>query len=70
MDENGDGAQSPKTRQQVEIELLEALRHHQMEWIASSDGNRDIARQRFMNALHAFNSFVLYNKPPDDPKKS
>ena len=54
------------TSQQIETELLEVLRLRQYEWVTASDGQRDIARQRFMNALHAFNSAVLYGKYPNE----
>jgi hypothetical protein len=68
MDENGN--QLTKTRQQIEVELMEILRQRQEEWSMASDDNRDEARFRFMNALHAFNSLVLYGKFPDDPPRA
>jgi hypothetical protein len=54
-----------KTREELEEALLETLRQRQAEWIRASDDERDEARQRFMAALKAFNSLVLYYKIPD-----
>jgi len=54
-----------KTREELEEALLENLRQRQAEWIRASDDERDDARKRLIDALHAFNSLVLYNKIPD-----
>jgi hypothetical protein len=54
-----------KTREQLEEDLLETLRQRQAEWKRASNDERDAARQRFIEALHAFNSLVLYNKLPE-----
>jgi hypothetical protein len=53
-----------KARQDLETELLEIMRERQREWASAKDEHRDLMRQRFMNALHAFNSLVLYDKHP------
>jgi hypothetical protein len=44
-------APSRKTRQQIEDELMEVLRERWREWEAASEENREIARQRFLDAL-------------------
>ncbi len=48
-----------KTQEQIKNDLAEVLRERQIEWIRASDQDRDAARQRFMVALHLFNSFAL-----------
>jgi hypothetical protein len=63
----GTGTKSAKTRQTIEEELLEELNRSQREWIAASEPDRAAARQRFMDALHTFNSLVLYGKTPEKP---
>jgi hypothetical protein len=63
------GARSPKTKQQIEAQLLEELRRHKKEWVTASDDNREAARERFMDALNVFNSFVIYGKLSDDSNK-
>jgi hypothetical protein len=52
-------APSRKTRQQIQDELLKVLRERHWEWETASEENREIARQRFMNALQAFTGFGL-----------
>ena len=53
------------TREEIESDLLERLRKCQKEWISASENNRDEARQHFMEALHTFNSVVLYGWFPN-----
>ena len=50
------------TCQQAEMHRLEVLHQRQLEWISAPDEMRDIARQRFMNALDTFNLLVSYDK--------
>jgi hypothetical protein len=52
-------------RQHVEAELLEAVRRTQLAWRDATEEKRDVARQRFKDALNAFNSVVLHGKEPD-----
>ena len=54
--------------QQIADELMEALRRRQREWSSADEDNRDVARQRFMNALYAFHSLILPDRIPDGPK--
>ena len=63
MDRNGGEARQLKTKHEVEFELLEELEFRQVEWTRASEEDRDVTRQRYMNALQAFNSFVLYGIP-------
>jgi hypothetical protein len=60
-----DASRQSKTKQQLEIELLDFMREKQLEWQHAPAEERDAARQRFMDALEAFNALVLYNKIPD-----
>ena len=62
-----DGSRTPpsKTRWQIEDEVMEELRHRQLEWTNASEEDRDLARQKFLNTLHIFNSLILYNGPDD-----
>lgn len=53
-----------KTRNEIVEQLMQALHERQREWHIASDDQREGARQRFMTALHAFNSAVLYDKLP------
>ena len=53
-----------KSREQLEMELLEILRQRRQEWLAAPHDYRDYARQRFMDALQDFNALVLYGNPP------
>ena len=63
-------ARPAKTRQEVEKELMEVLRARQQEWISASDQDRDLARQRFLDALRAFNALILSGKIPEaEPPK-
>lgn len=62
--EHGSASHRLNQRQQLEEELLEKLRQRQDEWIRASEDDRDAARQRFMDALHVFNSLILYDKLP------
>jgi hypothetical protein len=57
-------ARPPNTRRQIENDLLEPLHERQQEWRAGGEGNREIARQRFVDAVEAFSGFVLYGKLP------
>jgi hypothetical protein len=66
MRERIDGSTRAKTRQRIEQDLLEVLNLRQREWISATDDNRDLARRRFMDALHAFNDFVLDGKLPEN----
>jgi len=52
-------------RQHVEAELLEEVHRAQMAWRDATVEKRDVARQRFKEALNAFNSVVLHGKEPD-----
>ena len=63
MDSNGFHPQA-KTRQQIESYLLAQLRQRQIAWIAASDQDRDVARQRFMNTLHSLNGFMFDGEIP------
>lgn len=63
MDSNGSHLQA-KTRERIENDLLEKLREKQIEWVRASDQERDAARQRFLDALHSFNGFVLDGSVP------
>ncbi len=47
---------------------MEVLRRRQRERSSADEDNRDVARQRFMNALYAFNSLVQPDRIPDGPK--
>jgi len=51
-----------KTREQIENDLSEDLYNKQLAWRGASDQDRETARQQFMDALHRFNSFILYGK--------
>ena len=53
-------AQPPKTTRELETALFEQLRLRRAEWARASEANRDLARQRFMDALDAFIRLVLY----------
>jgi hypothetical protein len=59
-------APSRKTRKQIENQLIEVLRERWREWQTAGEENREIARQRFLGALEAFNGFVLYGKLPGE----
>jgi hypothetical protein len=63
-------ARQSKTKLQLEIELLDLMREKQVEWQHAPAEERDAARQRFMDALEAFNALVLYNQILDrSPRK-
>ena len=69
MDEDGSIKRLSRTKQEMETDLLEELRLRQREWNRASEEDRDVARQRFMNALDTFYSLVLHGlvlhgKPP------
>jgi hypothetical protein len=59
-------APSGKTRQEFENELMELLRKRRWEWETASEENREIAGHRFMDALAAFNGFVVFEKLPEE----
>ena len=59
-----DGSAARQSKQDIESQLLEELSLRQTEWRRASEGDRDVARQRFMNALLVFNSLVLDGQPP------
>ena len=52
-------------RRHIEANLLEEVRRTQKDWIEAPDDEREFARARFMMALNAFNTFVLYGKAPE-----
>lgn len=52
-------------RQHVEAELLDEVRRTQQAWHDATEEKRDVARQRFKDALNAFNSVVLHGKEPN-----
>jgi len=69
MDEDGSIKRLSRTKQEMETDLLEELRLRRREWNRASEEDRDVARQRFMNALDTFYSLVLHGlvlhgKPP------
>ena len=53
-----------KNREQMESELLAAVQSARLVWIESPETERDSARARFIQALHAFNDLVLYDREP------
>ena len=53
-----------KSREQIESELLAAVQFARLVWIESPENERDSARARFTQALHAFNHLVLYDQEP------
>ena len=57
MDQNGGDTRQSKTRHAIEFELLEDLQVRQVEWTRACEEERDVARQRFMNALQTFKNF-------------
>ena len=59
-----DGNRHPMTQQQIAGKLLADLRLREDEWCRATDGNRDFARQRFINALEVFNRLVVHGDPP------
>ena len=61
---DGYGTRQSKTLQQIESELMEELRKSQAEWHGASDDNREAARERFIDTLHAFNTLILFHKRP------
>jgi hypothetical protein len=52
-------------RRRREAGLLDAVQRALIAWRGTPKGERDRARQRFMDALHAFNSLVLHDEQPD-----
>jgi hypothetical protein len=60
-----DPSSEHEDRRRREAGLLAAVRRAQMAWRAAPERERDDARRRFMDALHAFNSLVLYDEQPD-----
>jgi hypothetical protein len=62
----GNCAKPQKTRERIENELLEDLRQKRAEWIKASEDNRDLARQRFINALLIFDIVVIHKTPLED----
>ena len=62
---NGTAAVPPsKTRQQVEDELLTAFQIRQQQWREPRNGQREFARQSFVDMLQKFNALVMYNTCP------
>ena len=59
---SGGTSRQTKTRQEIENDPLEDMRQKQLEWRQASALDKDLARQRFMDALHRFNSLILYDK--------
>ena len=59
---SGGASRQLKTREQIENDLAEDLYRKQLAWRQASDKDRDAARQQFIDALHRFNSFILYGK--------
>jgi hypothetical protein len=53
-----------KSQSQIECDLFEQVRQRHAEWQQASEADRDVTRLRFMDALHLFNSLVLYGKIP------
>lgn len=51
-----------RTRHELASDLLELLRLSQLDWTRASEEDRDAARQRFMEALDAFNRVVLQGR--------
>ena len=51
--------------QLIERGLLNALRERHAEWQRATDVTRDIARQKFLNALHAFRAFTVEGELPE-----
>jgi hypothetical protein len=49
-----------------EIELRDGVQQRQWEWTASRAENREAERQRFNEALRAFNAIFLRGQYPDD----
>jgi len=58
-----DPATSDEDRRRLASELLDTVRRAHIAWRGAPEGERDRARLRFMDALHAFNSLVLHDKP-------
>lgn len=63
---DGNASRTAKTREQIEIELMEALQQRRLELSVASDENRYAARQLLLDSLTKFNGFILYGKLPDE----
>lgn len=60
---NADAAAAAReTHQQIADVLMKVLRARQAEWLVAPHESQEVARQRFMNALFAFNTFVFGGK--------
>jgi hypothetical protein len=56
------GAGSGRTRQEIEIRLLENVHRTHADFLVAVDGDRDTARKQFINALQVFSDAVIYGK--------
>ena len=54
------------SRQQIENDLIQAVRQRQAEWQGASEATRDAAQQRSLKAFEAFAAFVLDGRIPDE----
>jgi hypothetical protein len=57
-------------RQRIEDRLLEEVQQAQKAWCEASDGEREWARQQFIEVLDSFNSVVLYGKEPVEGRRA
>lgn len=48
------------------VSCSQAVQQRQIEWQSATDDTRDVARQRFLNALQVFTAFVEDGNLPDD----
>jgi hypothetical protein len=51
---------------QIEIQLMEILRLRQHAWITADEEHREVARQRFVNALHTYIALVFNSALPQE----
>ena len=66
---DGSGARLSQIKRQLESELLEEVRLRRTEWDKAPEGQRDLARYRYMDALDALNQLLRYGKLPSNHVK-
>jgi hypothetical protein len=61
MATNGFG---PRTRRQIESDLIEVVRKRQREWLTAGEADRELTRHRFMESLQVFEDLAFFGKFP------
>jgi DNA-binding NarL/FixJ family response regulator len=59
-----DRLEEEEPAQDMERELLSAIKERRREWTNASPQDRDLARRRFMKSVQAFNAVVLFEERP------